>query len=140
MRGGFDPPHLYSTRQREGRVPPAPVSGRGHPSHWFRGQRGGVHPLRACFRVQRGGWTPLSPFSTWHREGQTLLTIFDMTRGGRSPPRWYRGQREGGITLPAHFRGQRGGYDLPHHFRHDMDHPSRFFLSFSIHISYKVCN
>src|SRR6266511_1804399 len=81
MRGGFDPPHLYSMQQRGGRVPPAPVSGRGHPSRWFRGQRGGVHPLCACFRVQRGGWTPLSPFSTRHGEGRPLLTIFDTTRG-----------------------------------------------------------
>src|SRR6266508_992316 len=64
-----------------GRVRPSPPL--------FYATKGGPSPSRACFRVQRGGWTPLSPFSMRHGEGRPLLTIFDMTRGGRSPPRWY---------------------------------------------------
>ncbi len=80
--GGFDPPHLCSMRQRDSRVPSAPVSGSGHPLRWFRRQREGDHPLPACFRCQRGGWTPPSLFLTQQGEGPPSLLVSRATQRG----------------------------------------------------------
>src|SRR6266545_5234132 len=85
--------------------------------HLFRG----ADTLPVGFEGNAEGFIPSARVFESNGEGGLLCPHFRHDMGGQKPsPLVSRTTGRG--YHPTCFRGQRGGYDLPHHFQHGMDY------------------